>query len=189
MADWQLQDASGKTYTLSGTISAKHYYAWYRSDSIISLNNTGETVVLLQPDGTELDSVSYEDGADEDTSYALTDDDTWEWTTELTPYLANTFPTAVEVTEETKTTDTDPDTDNDDEDNTEDDADLPPSYEYSSDVELSELLPDPEGSDATDEWIELYNAGETVDLYGWMLTDGGHEYVIDELSSLKLAAI
>lgn len=179
MAGWQLQDASGKTYTLSGTISAKHYYAWYRSDSIISLNNTGETVVLLQPDGTELDSVSYEDGADEDTSYALTDDDTWEWTTELTPYLANTFPTSVDTTEEAETTDT-ASNDEESEESSDEDAALPPSYEYSTDVALSELLPDPDGSDVTDEWIELYNAGETVDLYGWMLTDGGHEYVIDD---------
>ncbi len=180
MAGWQLQDASGKTYTLSGAISAKHYYVWYRSDSNISLNNTGETVVLLQPDGTELDSVSYEDGADEDTSYALTEDDTWQWTAELTPYLANTFPAAVDTTNDDANED---DAITDDDTTTE--TELPPSYEYSTDIELSELLPDPEGSDATDEWIELHNTGETVDLYGWMLTDGGHEYVITDSLEFK----
>ena len=56
---WQLIDASGQIFTLAGSIGAKRYYAWYRSDTKISLNNTGDTIALLQPDGTELDRVSY----------------------------------------------------------------------------------------------------------------------------------
>lgn len=178
LTGWQIVDASGQAYTLADTISAGRYYAWYRSDTRISLNNTGDTVSLLQPDGTELDSVSYDDSVDDDTSYALTNDSTWEWTTELTPYLENTFPKIAKEEEE------EGEVEQDETDDT--DAPLEPSYEYTNDVTLSELLPDPEGSDTTDEWIELYNSGEEVDLYGWMLTDGGHEYVIDE--SLALTA-
>ncbi len=38
---------------------------------------------------------------------------------------------------------------------------------------INEFLPDPEGSDTTGEWIELYNKGsEDVDLTDWQLDDG-----------------
>lgn len=40
-------------------------------------------------------------------------------------------------------------------------------------VLISEWLPDPEGSDAEGEWIELVNLGkETVDLSGWSVSNG-----------------
>src|SRR3989338_2243702 len=58
LTGWQLVDESGQTHTIDGSIGAKRYYAWYRSDTKISLNNTGDTISLLQPDGTELDSIS-----------------------------------------------------------------------------------------------------------------------------------
>ncbi len=46
------------------------------------------------------------------------------------------------------------------------------NYDYSDEIAISELLPNPEGSDDS-EWIELHNMGETtVNLKGWSLDDG-----------------
>ena len=46
------------------------------------------------------------------------------------------------------------------------------NYDYSDEIAISELLPNPEGSDDS-EWIELHNTGETtVNLKGWSLDDG-----------------
>ncbi len=46
-------------------------------------------------------------------------------------------------------------------------------YDYSPDIVISEIFPNPAGSDSEDEFIELYNRGaRTVDLSGWRLGDG-----------------
>ncbi|MDP3997316.1 MAG: lamin tail domain-containing protein [bacterium] len=51
--------------------------------------------------------------------------------------------------------------------------------EYSDDVVISELLPNPEGLDTAGEFIELYNKGnKEIDLGGWKLTDGSRTYII-----------
>lgn len=43
---------------------------------------------------------------------------------------------------------------------------------YSSDVVISEMMPDPAGPDSASEWVELYNTGQDeVDLNGWMIKD------------------
>ncbi|MFH1661844.1 MAG: lamin tail domain-containing protein [Candidatus Falkowbacteria bacterium] len=45
-------------------------------------------------------------------------------------------------------------------------------YNYSNDIIISEIFPNPFGSDNEDEFIELYNRGEVdVDLTGWKLGD------------------
>jgi len=49
-------------------------------------------------------------------------------------------------------------------------AQPPPTYPAG--VILNEVLPSPEGSDKTSEWIELYNTNDfSVDLSGWKLQD------------------
>lgn len=48
-----------------------------------------------------------------------------------------------------------------------------PSSVYSSDVYITELLPNPDGSDLGEEWVEIYNAGDgEVWLADWVLDDG-----------------
>lgn len=43
---------------------------------------------------------------------------------------------------------------------------------YPSGVLINEILPSPTGSDANEEWIEIFNQNETeVDLSGWKITD------------------
>ncbi|MCK5319815.1 lamin tail domain-containing protein, partial [Candidatus Parcubacteria bacterium] len=46
------------------------------------------------------------------------------------------------------------------------------NYDYSVEILISEILPNPEGNDTEDEFIEFYNSGgEEVDLNGWVLGD------------------
>ena len=43
---------------------------------------------------------------------------------------------------------------------------------YPSGVFINEILPNPKGSDGTDEWIEMYNSNNSdVDLSGWKIQD------------------
>ncbi|MBI4812583.1 lamin tail domain-containing protein [Candidatus Falkowbacteria bacterium] len=45
-------------------------------------------------------------------------------------------------------------------------------YDYSSDIVISEIFPNPEGDDADGEFIEFYNKGSRdIDLSGWKLGD------------------
>lgn len=47
-----------------------------------------------------------------------------------------------------------------------------PEINYSGGVFINEILPNPQGADETDEWIELYNSNSfDVDLSGWQLQD------------------
>lgn len=54
-------------------------------------------------------------------------------------------------------------------------SDTGPTYAngtLSDDILLSEILPNPEGSDTENEWIELYNRGDNnIDLGNWILDD------------------
>lgn len=163
LTGWIIQDASGTDYVLSGSIGAGRYLTWYRSDTKISLNNSGDSVTLVQPDGKTVETVSYADNADDDLSYARNSQGNWAWTNQPTPYTANQFAASDQ-------------TDSGSAEAGEGDSGTTHGYEYSEAVALSELLPDPEGSDATDEWVELVNTGEIINLYGWKLTDGSSDY-------------
>ncbi|NTW22950.1 PKD domain-containing protein [Candidatus Falkowbacteria bacterium] len=51
-------------------------------------------------------------------------------------------------------------------------------------IEITEILPSPKGSDSAGEFIELYNAGSfPADLTGWKLVSGERQYVIISSSS------
>lgn len=75
----------------------------------------------------------------------------WAWTAEPTPGALNSFPSG--------------DDDDDDEESFE-------NGNLSEAIILSEVMPNPEGSDNETEWIEIYNTGtENVDLGNWQLDD------------------
>lgn len=93
--------------------------------------------------------------------------DGWEWTIDPTPGSENSI---VSESEE-------------DAESTYSDGTL------STDILLSEIMPDPEGSDTDAEWIELYNAStENVDLGNWTLDDeegGSDPYVFSAGSVIE----
>jgi len=90
LSGWSVADASGRTYRFTeGALRAQGYLSIPRTDSKISLNNSGgETVTLLSPDDVVQDEVEFEGTAPEGDSYALSANG-WSWTTDSTPGKPN----------------------------------------------------------------------------------------------------
>ncbi|HBI17380.1 MAG: Microbial collagenase [Candidatus Moranbacteria bacterium GW2011_GWF2_34_56] len=92
---WVLKDGTaGGVYKLKGdkNIKKKDFLVINKSDSDISLNNSGkESVYLLNPDGAEVDRTEYE-GAREGISYNYCEKtNKWRWSEFLTPGAKNEF--------------------------------------------------------------------------------------------------
>ena len=189
LTGWILADASTNDYELSGSISSQHYIVIYRSDSGLALNNGGDVVELSHPNGERTDYIEYTESAADDIAYALDSDGEWYWTTTPTPYRANTI-TAIDD-EAVETEDNDTDSADTDEGSAADDdnaTNTSEQHQLSANVQLSEFLPDPTGSDATDEWIELANTGaEAVNLNDWELHVGDDSYTIPDTVTIAAA--
>ena len=68
-------------------------------------------------------------------------------------------------------------------------ADKIPAPTYPSGVLVNEILPNPEGADETDEWVELYNSNNfAVDLQGWKIQDTAGSAKTYTIGSLKISA-
>ncbi len=189
LTDWKLSDSTSRDYSLTGSIGAGQYSVFYREASGVALNNSGDTIELYQPDGALLDTIEYTESADGDTSYAVSTDGEWYWTTTITAGRSNTI-TGITDEENEESEDTEQDEDSQETDDTteaddSDDNNELQGYDFSNDIEISELLPDPEGSDVTDEWIEIHNTGSSaVDVYGWQVADASKTYTISESTNV-----
>ena len=192
LSGWMLDDVDdgasvspvgSRPYVLPpGTIvSAGGFLTLFRSQSGVVLNNDGDWVRLLRPDGLVVEATTYAT-SDDDEAYSKTLDGGDQWTQDYPPSPGHTnllptpTPTATAgptpdptVTGTVTTT-----------------ATVTPTPTPSStpdpsliDVTLNEFMPDPASDwngDGTatqdDEYIELFNAGPApVDLGGWMLDD------------------
>ncbi len=144
-----LDDAEGGStpYKLSTTLDTESYLLVSIEDSKISLNNSSDSVRLLGANKEVLIQVDYTGGA-EGESYALINGE-YLWTKSPTPASDN-------IISETATSEA--------------------SFvngDLSESVDISEIFPNPEGSDQDKEWIELTNGGGTdVNLGNWILDDG-----------------
>jgi hypothetical protein len=88
LTGYKIADLSS-SYKLTDTIKAHGFLVIKKSDSNISLNNSGkEEVTLADPKGVVVASLEYED-APKDESYNLTDDGTYVWSSTLTPGQIN----------------------------------------------------------------------------------------------------
>jgi hypothetical protein len=155
LTGWQLDDiadgGSGSFLLTDKTITAEGFLTLYRTESKITLNDDGDTVRLVQPDGNELSKTTYTK-ATKGESWSRFDNN-FSWTTSDTPNLPNVL-TVVE---------------SDDEDDGEDEEESKPSFKV-GDILISELLPNP--GDEEEEFIELYNPkSKTIDLADWSLKD------------------
>ena len=99
---WSLTDASGTRFAFAKTDSiAPHaYLAVMRPQSHITLNNTGDTITLVAPDGSVADSQTYET-AQSLFAYAKING-VWSWTGKPSPNEPNVLST---VTSGTQTVD------------------------------------------------------------------------------------
>ena len=144
------------------TIQARGFLLFFRSQTGIALNNDGDWVRLLRPDGAVVEAVEYSTSRD-DQAYSKSVDGGASWTRSYppTPGGSNT-PGGTPTPTPTAT------------------PQLTPTPVPTT-VRLNEVLPSPQDVDwdgngvpsYLDEWIELINLGEEpVDLAGWKLADG-----------------
>src|SRR3990167_2546506 len=138
LTGWKLSDATARVYTLAvEDFTSMHarpgeYFVVYRSVSGVALNNSGgDQVELYGPDDVLLDVVAYPT-AKAGQTWAMDD---------IGDGHGGGAP---------------PGSAPDDGGSGEDDAGGGGATD--ADVVLSEMLPDPEGSDTTGEWIELWNS-------------------------------
>ncbi|MFH0818760.1 MAG: lamin tail domain-containing protein [Patescibacteria group bacterium] len=167
---WKLADVSNKKFIFNNDkfsdliLNTGEYLVVYNDVSKIALNNGGDELRLYQPDDNLLQNLIYPNSV-KGQSYIYYNN-AWSWTDQITPGRDNINMVVVED----KTTEVVAEN----------------NYEYSDKIILSEILPDPVGSDSTDEFIEIYNSGdENINLFGWSLTDGTRNYSWDEQEIVK----
>jgi hypothetical protein len=169
--EWVIRDASKEFILQDILILPNNYLVLPRSLTGLALNNSNEEVRLIDPFQRELDTFAY---ASTSESLSWNTGESGEWyEAPPTPGQENVIPQEEDEPEE------EPDKNEDEpavvEENTFD--------ENLARIRLSELLPNPEGSDSK-EWIELINPTDSViDLAGLLLEDTAKSY---ELPSIKL---
>ncbi len=92
LSGWMIDDIlekGSKVYLIENEIiKARSYKIFDAACTKIALNNTGDEVNLLWPDKTVVDKIKYE-RADEGLSYNLAKDDSWFWSSVITPEEEN----------------------------------------------------------------------------------------------------
>lgn len=175
LSGWKIEDGSETATQLAGNINAYGFWLLERPKGV--LNNSGDTVVLKYQGGV-IDQLTYGDWEDDD--------------------LSDNAPAAVDPNSLARIIDGQ-DTDNSLNDFAVTNTPTPGAANiinnskekiYSSNIIINEFLPNPEGADNDNEFIELKNIGSSpVDLTGWILGDGSsNRYVIkngDQNGQLK----
>ena len=197
-----LADGGSDPYSMPGdaVIGPGGHYLVFKRDSGLSLNNGGDSVRLLRPDGSVADETSYSKAAP-DRSFARNGDGTGPWTDELQPSpgepnpvdgsatpMATRLPTVVSTPSAAATHTAAPSA----QPSVIATAATPTARASQAPTVLptegargtprpillpfllSEVMYDPEtaGNDAADEWVEIYNAGtESHSLHGWSIGD------------------
>jgi len=95
LAGWQIQDITGKTKTYAFPKEAKivpqGFLVLLRPESKITLNNDGDGLNLVNPEGKIIDSISYTEKAPKNKSFNRIENN-WAWSSILTPGLSNQIP-------------------------------------------------------------------------------------------------
>lgn len=155
ISGWKLENASGKVFQIPSSISilGGGYVVFYSSETGSMLANTGDRLLrLTDPIGVVHEEANYS-GSTQGYSYNRTPTGVYEKNKTPTPNAANIIaPTPTPVPTPTAT---------------------PIPIMYSSEIHISEFLPNPEGDDSELEFIELHNASSSVvDVSGWIIDTG-----------------
>ncbi len=165
--------------TINGTVGANSWFL-FDLDTRSFLNNDGDSIILRNPAGEEIDKIVYSGELTPKTGQSLArksdgldtnNDLDWAITTSLTKNSVNsitapiissgggggsyTLTTVVEEEEPVLT------------------------VQSSDNIIINEIYPDPYGSDTLDEFIELKNTGlQEVNLAGWSIADTVKKYAL-----------
>jgi len=94
LTEWQLDDlisSGSKPYTIDSEtfIEPNGYLTFYYSQTKICLNNKGDEVNLITPQGEIVSTCSYQEKSPEGFSWARGEDGQWHWSIEPTPNKEN----------------------------------------------------------------------------------------------------
>jgi len=89
---WILEDKSSGRYVFpkESILKAKDFLIIYRKDFSFAINNSNESINLLNPNEESISKASFSDSAKESYSYSF-DGSAWRWTSKLTPGVKNEF--------------------------------------------------------------------------------------------------
>ena len=182
LAGWRVRESSGRTVTLPDQ--------WFGFEQFIvaefsssALNNDADTIELLDPTGVVIDRVVYGTdfvpSATDPYAVARDVDGTFRVTDVPTPGSANLFPAPIlaqENSEEDAVVQAPLSIAEEDPQKREEEIETVPSpavlFSLLRDIRLSEIFPNPKGSDEGFEFIEVENRGKTeADLFGLVLED------------------
>lgn len=157
LSKWQITTSS-KKIPLPASLKAKEYYLLGKSNKI-TLKNTIETLQLIDPNKKIHQEVSYQK-APEDHSYNLIKDE-WLWSNLSTPLAENEIMESSAENLETAGTSIE--------------------GQFSNQIFITEVFPNPAGKDEGAEWIEIFNASdEEVNLKNWLISNSSKENKFSE---------
>jgi hypothetical protein len=186
LAGWKIKSINGKlNIELSGKITPREFFILERTDDqslpnipadLIykgALNNSGEYVELISNENQIIDEINCENGwfagnnetkqTMERKNYLNSGNDKNNWQTSInsggTPKIDNFTGT------------NEADNKNEKSDNKNQILLPTTSTNHSFQVCINELLPSPKGADRENEWIELLNEGEDLNISGWQIRD------------------
>jgi len=163
---WYLYDGSGAKTVLTGII--EKYFVIEKPKG--NLNNSGD-IIILKFEDVIIDQVAYgnwDDGDEEDNAPKAEDPSSVarKINGHNTGNNYNDFALTNTITKRAANI-----INNDAADDEYSDS-LSSQYDYSNDIIISEIFPNPKGSDNENEFIELFNKGDkSVNLEGWILSD------------------
>ncbi|MBU1446299.1 lamin tail domain-containing protein [Patescibacteria group bacterium] len=165
---WQIDDQDGgsKSYLIKNKeIQGNGFLLLPSWETKLNLNNDEDEVRLFDSDNEIVVDVTYKNAA-EGKSYAITDGNDYEWSLMPTPLLPNEFP-------ELETANTQKETKATTEKNNANEKSNIVDGTLSDEMYITEIFPNPEGSDSGNEWIEIYNASdENIDMGNWTIDIG-----------------
>lgn len=148
ISGWVIDTGGNAQFTIdSGTIFMPNsFLTFFSADKNISMTNSGDSIQLRRPDAVAQDTISYTTST-EGYSYIRTQSGLYEENSSPTPNAANTVPVTPTPT--------------------------PTPVVYSSDIHVSEFLPNPTGDDDELEFVELHNQSSSrIDISGWVIDTG-----------------
>jgi len=185
LESWAIEEGSGAKTKLSGQIGKGAFIVIEKPKG--NLNNKGDIVILRDAGGNLIDQVTYgnwNDGQTDNNAPVAADPysiarkldgyntfnnaNDFSLTSELTKGTSNIIIFVEEGEEEITTADR-------------------AQYDYSNEIIISEIFPNPAGNDSEAEFIEVYNKSESdVNLAGWRLGDETNKrYTVKENLIIK----
>ncbi|MDD5291175.1 MAG: lamin tail domain-containing protein [Patescibacteria group bacterium] len=173
LSGWTIEEGSGAKTNLSGVLAASGKEKFLVIEKPKgNLNNKGDIVILRALGGILIDQVAYgnwDDGNLENNAPAPSDPNSIARKFDGQNSFNNLNDFAVTVTPTKGTGNIITGITKEEDEISDDEKNL---YDFSNDIIISEIFPNPVGSDNEEEFIELYNRGTAaVDLRGWGVGD------------------